>query len=301
MSTRLFSNSPPVDRRPKDDSAGCSNSARNLHSRERTSGLKGSAMLERPRSVAALALVPTSVAAAAHRQHKYYGGSNLTNAAARSALVVDDDAFFRMTLGTNLTTKLGYSKVIEAASFDEALERLSENANVSIALFDLSMPGGRTLADLRVIRENFPSLLVVVVSASNARSEVLKALEASVHGYVPKGLGIAALTAALKAVFEGTVYVPPLLLDISSIAEKPSLASAETSAAAPAATLNALTPRQRDVLSPMVQGKSNKEIARALNLGEGTVKIHVAALFRNLGVKSRVAAAVAGARLLSGG
>ena len=300
MSTRLFSNSPPVDRRPKDDSAGCSNSARNLHSRERTSGpRKGSAMLERPRSVAALALVPTSVAAAAHRQHKYYGGSSPTNAAARSALVVDDDAFFRMTLGTILTTKLGYSKVIEAASFDEALERLSENANVSIALFDLSMPGGRTLADLRVIRENFP--IVVVVSASNARSEVLKALEASVHGYVPKGLGIAALTAALKAVFEGNVFVPPLLLDISSIAEKPSLASAETSAAAPAATLNALTPRQRDVLSPMVQGKSNKEIARALNLGEGTVKIHVAALFRNLGVKSRVAAAVAGARLLSGG
>ena len=297
MSTRLFSNSPPVDRRPK---TGCSNSARNLHSRERTSGpRKGSAMLERPRSVAALALVPTSVAAAAHRQHKYYGGSSPTNAAARSALVVDDDAFFRMTLGTILTTKLGYSKVIEAASFDEAHERLSENANVSIALFDLSMPGGRTLADLRVIRENFP--IVVVVSASNARSEVLKALEASVHGYVPKGLGIAALTAALKAVFEGNVFVPPLLLDISSIAEKPSLASAETSAAAPAATLNALTPRQRDVLSPMMQGKSNKEIARALNLGEGTVKIHVAALFRNLGVKSRVAAAVAGARLLSGG
>ena len=223
------------------------------------------------------------------------------NAAARIALVADDDEFFRMALGMILTKKLGCSEVIEAGSFDEALERLSEQANISIALFDLSMPGIKNLANLRVIRENFPSILVVVVSSSNSRRDVLMALEAGVHGYVPKSLGIVELTAALKAVFEGIVCVPQSLCDISSTAEKPSLASAETSAAAPAVTLNALTPRQRDVLSPMVQGQSNKEIARTLNLGEGTVKIHVAALFRNLGVKGRAAAAVAGARLLSGG
>jgi DNA-binding CsgD family transcriptional regulator len=63
---------------------------------------------------------------------------------------------------------------------------------------------------------------------------------------------------------------------------------------------HALTPRQQDVLNLIVGGKSNKEIARALNLCEGTVKVHVAALFRNLGVNRRAAAAAAGARLLSG-
>lgn len=118
--------------------------------------------------------------------------------AARIALVVDDDALFRMALGTILTKKLGCSEVIEAGCFDEALERLSENANVSIALFDLSMPGISTPANLRAIRENFPSILLVVVSASNSRRDVLMVLEAGVHGYVPKSLSIGELTTALR-------------------------------------------------------------------------------------------------------
>jgi DNA-binding NarL/FixJ family response regulator len=161
------------------------------------------------------------------------------------------------------------------------------------------MPGISTPANLKVIRESFPSVRVVVVSASNSRRDVLIALEAGVHGYVPKSLGIAEVTAALKAVFEGAVYVPSFLSEISPDTEEANLTSAETSAAVPEAVLHALTPRQQDVLHLIVRGDSNKEIARALNLGEGTVKVHVAALFRNLGVNSRAAAAAAGARLIS--
>jgi DNA-binding NarL/FixJ family response regulator len=81
--------------------------------------------------------------------------------------------------------------------------------------------------------------------------------------------------------------------------EESKLTSIETAAAVPEAGLHALTPRQQDVLHLIVRGESNKQIARALNLGEGTVKVHVAALFRNLGVNSRAAAAAAGARLIS--
>jgi DNA-binding NarL/FixJ family response regulator len=219
---------------------------------------------------------------------------------AQIALVVDDDEFFRMALHTILTGQLGCSKVIEAGCFDEALERLSDQADISFALFDLSMPGIRTPANLKVIRETFPSVRVVVVSASNSRRDVLMALEAGVHGYVPKSLGIAEVTAALKAVFEGAVYVPSFLSEIPPNPEEADLTSTETSAATPEAVLRALTPRQQDVLHLIVRGESNKEIARALNLGEGTVKVHVAALFRNLGVNSRAAAAAAGARLISG-
>jgi DNA-binding NarL/FixJ family response regulator len=217
----------------------------------------------------------------------------------RIALVVDDDAFFRMALHTILTDELGCSEVIEAACFDEALERLSEQADISVALFDLSMPGISTPANLKVIRETFPNVRVVVVSASNSRRDVLLALEAGVHGYVPKSLGIAEVTAALKGVFEGAAFVPPFLSEISPDTEESNLASSEVSADVPAAVLHALTPRQQDVLNVIVRGESNKEIARALNLGEGTIKVHVAALFRNLGVNSRAAAAAAGARLIA--
>ena len=219
-------------------------------------------------------------------------GGEMTNV----ALVVDDDALFRMALGTILTSRLGCSKVIEAASFDEALEQLSEHADISVALFDLSMPGIRNPANLKVVRETFPSVRTAVVSASISHRDVLMSLEAGVHGYVPKSLNVIELTAALKTIFEGTVYVPAFLTEISASAAEPRFASD----VAPVLTLDALTPRQQDVLHLIVDSKSNKEMARILNLSEGTVKVHVSALFRNLGVNSRVRAAIAGARLLSG-
>lgn len=216
------------------------------------------------------------------------------------ALVVDDDALFRMALSTILTSRLGCSKVIEAANFDEALERLSEHADISVALFDLSMPGIRNPANLKVVRETFPRVRTAVVSASISHRDVLMSLAAGVHGYVPKSLNVVELTAALKAILGGTVYVPSFLTEISSGAAEPPLPSGEASDVAQIQTLGGLTPRQQDVLHLILDNKSNKEMARILNLGEGTVKVHVSALFRNLGVNSRVSAAIAGARLLSG-
>lgn len=216
------------------------------------------------------------------------------------ALVVDDDALFRMALSTILTSRLGCSKVIEAASFDEALEQLSEHADISVALFDLSMPGIRNPANLKVVRETFPNVRTAVVSASISHRDVLMSLAAGVHGYVPKSLNVVELTAALKAIFEGTVYVPSFLTELSPNAAESRLPSDGASEVAPVQTLDSLTPRQQDVLHLIVDSKSNKEMARILNLSEGTVKVHVSALFRNLGVNSRVRAAIAGARLLSG-
>lgn len=215
----------------------------------------------------------------------------------RIALVVDDDPFFRIALGKILTERLGCVEIIEAASFDDALERLAEHPGVSVALFDLAMPGMSSPVNLRVIRETFPQTLVVMVSGSIARGDIIAALQAGAHGYVPKSLGVAGIVAALQAIFEGTIYVPASLSDVLIDGHGPDGPSGALSATPPAETLDALTPRQRDVLIRLMEGMSNKEIARDLKLGEGTVKIHMAALFRNLGVKSRAAAAVAGARM----
>lgn len=215
----------------------------------------------------------------------------------RVALVVDDDPFFRLALRAILTSRLGCSEVIEAASFDEAVERLAERANVTIALFDLAMPGMSSPANLKVIRETFPGTLVVMVSASSAHRDIIQTLQAGAHGYVPKGLGVAGTTAALQSILQGTIYVPAFLSDVATAGLAPDVASAQQQGPPPPPTADTLTPRQRDVLARLMTGMSNKELARDLKLGEGTVKIHVAALFRNLGVKSRAAAAVAGARM----
>ena len=159
------------------------------------------------------------------------------------------------------------------------------------------MPGMESASSLRAVRDCFPALRMAVVSSSQNRRDVLAALEAGVHGYVPKELGVSELAQALQTIVAGVIYVPP------SIAVLP--ANAITQVAAPGrlkvvapSTIASMTPRQREVLTLLVQGQSNKAIARGLQLGEGTVKIHMAALFRSLGVKTRTAAAVAGGRLL---
>jgi len=219
------------------------------------------------------------------------------SALGRIGLVADDDAYFRMAVGTILTREFGFTEVVEAASLDEALECLSGSVSISTALFDLSMPGMQTPTNLRAVRECFPSTRVAVISGSDSRRDILLALEAGVHGYMLKSLSIKDLAAALQTVLNGGIYVPASLADLSSTPAQPIVAMpSEAAPSESAGTAAPLTPRQQDVLDLLVRGKTNKEIALALGLGEGTVKIHMTAIFRYFGVNNRAAAAVAGAR-----
>jgi DNA-binding NarL/FixJ family response regulator len=233
------------------------------------------------------------------------------NSGKRVGLVADHDPYFRVAAAAILTQHFGFSELIEASSLDDVLERLTENDQVEAALLDLTMPGMRTPTNLRAIRECFPKARIIVISTYNSRQEILSALEAGIHGYMLKSLPVADLVRALRTVFEGGVYVPPCLADISPSLIEVQLPTNQQPEATPAVAsmpstsiavvqstsqVHALTARQRDVLDLLVQGKSNKEIALALKLGEGTVKIHMAAIFRYFGVNNRAAAAVAGAR-----
>ena len=213
-------------------------------------------------------------------------------------LIADDDEFFRMALRTILTRTLDGAQVLETASLDEAVERLSDTDNISLALFDLAMPGMASAASLRAVRECFPAIRVAVVSASRRRADILLALEAGAHGYIPKGLGAVELAAAIKAVRSGAIYVPASITDLPKAERKPQEVTWRSIEAQSDRREIHLTPRRREVLELLVKGMSNKEIARALKLGEGTVKVHVAALFHALGVTGRAAAAAAGTRLL---
>ena len=218
----------------------------------------------------------------------------------RVGLIADKDAYFRLAAAAILTRHFGFSEILEASSLDEALEQLNENPQTEIALLDLSMPGAQTPTNLRSIRECFLTTRVAALSGSTVRRDILTALEAGVHGYIVKSLPVADLVKALGTIFEGGVYAPPCLADISpgptGWTEQATEPAHVQPSAPPAASVHLLTSRQRDVLDLLVQGKSNKEIALALKLGEGTVKIHMAAIFRYFGVNNRAAAAVAGAR-----
>lgn len=224
------------------------------------------------------------------------------------ALIADDDDFFRLAVVAILTRNFGFSEVVETGSLDAAVDQLSiRRGAVTLALFDLAMPGMEGPGSLSAVRECFPAVKVAVVSASTERNKILTALEVGVHGYIPKGIGSAELTRAVGMVLDGQVFVPASLAVLDGAGPRPAL-----EARSPAfdgrpdgrqdgrqLRIPDLTPRQRDVLALLVEGRSNKEIARRLQLGEGTVKVHMAALLRSLGVQNRAAAAVVGARLLA--
>ena len=216
------------------------------------------------------------------------------------ALIADADVYFRMAVSALLTRDLGFSDVIEVQAFEEAQACLLDHPEVSFAILDFSVPALKASGGLRTFRASFPTSKVVVTSLTSSRRNILSAMESGVHGYIPKGLNLVQLTAALRLVVDGGIYVPPSLAEVGPQIPESVIRLEEPRAFSDAGARSPLTARQLDVLELLVQGKPNKEIAMALKLGEGTVKVHVAAIFRYLGVRNRAAAASAISRPVLG-
>ena len=161
-----------------------------------------------------------------------------------------------MGLAQILRRRFKVRRLLEAESFAEAIGHLKQR-DVSLAIIDLWMPGLSGPKDLARMRLLHPEATIVVLSASDSRADILEALSAGVHGYIVKNLDTDQLISRLRYILSGEIYVPP------SLAEQPLQPTAEA---------KRLSSRQRQVLKGLVEGKSNKQIARALNVAEGTVK-----------------------------
>ena len=225
-------------------------------------------------------------------------------------LIADDDEYFRLALTALLQGPLGFARVIESASLDEAFDRLANSGeNISMALFDLRMPGMESPANLGAVRECYPGLRLAVISASQRRQDVMNALDIGAHGYIPKSFGPNELVRALRIVIAGDIFVPAFIADLPAtggearISDRgdmlPASVKPHSESTDPIGLAGLpISPRQRQVLNLLIKGYSNKQIANELSLGEGTIKVHVAALLRHLGVSNRAAAAATGALLL---
>ena len=200
-----------------------------------------------------------------------------------TVLIADDHALFRMGLAQLLQSEFGVKRFLEASAFQEVIEHLKQK-DVTLLILDLRIPGLSSSKDIAQIRRLRPDALVVVLSASDRREDILEALSAGVHGYIVKSQQIDGLIDCLRYIFSGEIYVPPILSEHANRSSRPQK--------------RALTSRQRQVLEGVVAGKANKEIAQALNLAEGTVKMHLAALFRALGATNRAHAAALGKQLV---
>ena len=153
------------------------------------------------------------------------------------------------------------------------------------------MNSPRDLMRLRLAR---PDVRVIVLSGSEARSDILAALEAGVHGYIVKSERTEVVLRRIRGILAGEIYVPPSLADVSEeMLEQPVAPPVED------ASLDVLTPRQREVLQLITEGLSNKEIGRQLTVAEGTVKMHVATILKAIGANNRAHAAAIGRRFLT--
>jgi DNA-binding NarL/FixJ family response regulator len=208
-------------------------------------------------------------------------------------LVVDDHALIREALRGVLQELKPEAGVIDASSCREALQLAQANAGeLDLVLFDLGLPDGDGFDTLSELRDLYPAVAIVVLSASKDRDSVTKALDLGALGFIPKSASRAVMVSALQLVFAGGIYVPPEILQRSQETTKSASMSASVSAPISPSELG-LTERQIDVLALMMQGKSNKAVCRELDLAEATVKNHVTAILRALKVTNRTEAVLA--------
>lgn len=199
-----------------------------------------------------------------------------------TVIVADDHPLIREALRHALAKLDPPPRVLEAASLPEALKLLDGEA-VDLAILDLNMPGMNGFAGLAQLRSSEPALPVAIVSATTDQEVVRRALELGAAGFIPKTLPLGAIAEAIQAILAGEIWLPERQ-------EPP--ANEEM-----ARRLGDLTPQQLRVLAMISQGLPNKQIAYALSVGEPTVKAHVTAILRKLGVTSRTQAVIA-ARLI---
>jgi DNA-binding NarL/FixJ family response regulator len=202
------------------------------------------------------------------------------------ALVVDDHAVVRMGVVQMLRQTEPTLRLAEASTLAEAEAALAGEAGSALVVLDVFLPDvpvDAPLEGLRRLRRRYPGVAVAMLSADSDAELAAQALREGAAGWLPKSADPRLFGAALALVLRGGCYVPPFLFgrDRSPAAEP-------------------LSPRQLDVLRCLVEGRSNKEIARDLALSESTVKTHLATIFRVLKVRNRTEAVVAGqARLRS--
>jgi DNA-binding NarL/FixJ family response regulator len=209
-------------------------------------------------------------------------------------LVVDDHALIREAMRGVLKELRGDATILEAATAAEATSVIGQHPDLALILLDLKLPDRDGIEMLGELRERYPAISVVMLSAFNDRANVVNALDNGALGFIPKTDSREILLGALRLILAGGTYIPPEILRpaVAAAPDKP-----PSSQKRPSPAELGLTERQVDVLALMMQGKSNKLICRALDLAEPTVKNHVSAILKALDVTNRTEAVLAVAAL----
>ncbi len=195
-------------------------------------------------------------------------------------IIADDHPLFRNALFQSVHMAISGANLLEADSLEALLTLLEKEGDPDLLLLDLKMPGANGMSGLIHLRAEYPDLPIVVISASEEPNIVAQVKMHGAFGFIPKSSDMHSLIAALNQVLGGDPYFPETLLKRSQIS--PDLSE----------KIASLTPQQYRVLGMLSDGLLNKQIAYELNVSEATIKAHMTAIFRKLGVQNRTQAVI---------
>ena len=195
-------------------------------------------------------------------------------------IIADDHPLFRSALAHAVGRVWPEAAIIEASSATEARAALGESAAEAL-LLDLHMADSSGLSALMDLRQDYPALPIVIVSASEEPRVAAAAAQLGAAGFIPKSASLDAMREGLCAVRDGDGWFPDACADADD----------------DLARIASLTPAQRRILAAIRLGLLNKQIAYELAISEATVKAHITAILRKLGVNSRTQAVLLAAKL----
>ena len=197
-------------------------------------------------------------------------------------LIADDHALFRDGLALSLERLMPEAVITQASGYSQVFKILNSEPLPDVLILDVEMQDLPWLESLKQISQDAPELKIIVISASEDGRTIRTILNTGVKGYIPKRSEIKVFNNALRLVLDGGTYVPPNLLENSSL----------NNISGRSIGLKTLTNRQTQVLDLIAQGKSNKQIAYDMGVSESTVKLHINALLRSLHVNNRTQAVI---------
>ena len=209
-------------------------------------------------------------------------------------LIVDDHALVAGALTLLLEDRDPEADVHTAATADAALELVDREGDADLLILDLSLPGVTGTELMEEIVRRQPMLKILVVSGLADQESIMRVLQLGAAGFVPKSLDTELLSSAIDFVLKGGVYIPSKLLTESQ--KDGFFTRTAARLKAPESAPPHLTDRQLDVLAQLAKGAPIKRICRELDLSEGTVKTHVAAIYRSFGASNRTEALIAARR-----
>jgi DNA-binding NarL/FixJ family response regulator len=198
-------------------------------------------------------------------------------------IIADDHPLFRQALLDTLKSKLTKTTWLEAQTIEELDQQLSDHDDSDLVLLDLNIPGAHGFNTLIHVRNHYPHIPVVVVSAHEDHDTIGQAMEYGAAGFVPKSTPVDNIFTAIQQVLSGEIWVPATFRENATKTDNTNIAERVAS----------LTQQQYRILMMFAQGMLNKQIAYDLNVSEATIKAHATAIFRKLNVRNRTQAAIA--------